>query len=111
MDVSSEVPDTASKRCDAHLVDGADVVYQREESQTGKGEEEDVSLVARKKGEKETYLTADLLQQPHQIRVIVHKHLSESSENVISVWITELKCGISIGEVRKGKHYSFIHNA
>ena len=100
MDVSSEVPDTASKRCDDHWVDGADVVYRREESQTEKREDEGN---AREEGENETHLVADLLQQPHQIRVIVHNQLSESSENVIFDRFTELKCGFSIEEVRKGK--------
>ena len=62
-------------------------------------------------GKDETHLTPDVSRQPHQIQVIVHNDLSESLENVIFDWITELKCGISIEEVRKGRHCNFTHNA
>src|SRR6218665_777064 len=99
MDVSSQAPDAASTRCDAHWV----IVYQRVESQTGKREEA---------GENETHLTtADLAQQPHQIRVIVHNDSSDSLENVLLKWFTELGFGFSIEEVRKGRRCNFTHNA
>src|SRR6218665_2681145 len=105
MDVSSQAPDEASKRCDAHWV----IVYQRVKSQTGKRVGDDD---AEEEAEKETRLTtADLSQQPHQIRVIVHNDPSDSLENVLLKWFTELGFGFSIEGVSKGRRCNFTHNA
>lgn len=82
------------------------IVYQREESQAGEREEEvDVEGDAwgMEEGENERQATSDVSRQPHQIRVIVHNDVSESLENVIFDWFKELKSGISIEEVRKGR--------
>src|SRR6218665_1446987 len=104
MDVSGKAPDTSSER----WVDAAQVVYQRQESQTGKREEDD----AEEEGENETLQsTADLSRQPHQIRVIVHNNHPDSSENVLVKWLdAEEQCGVSIEEVRKGRVCNLTHN-
>lgn len=103
MDVSRKAPDTSSER----RFDGADVVYQKQESQTGEREEDDTE----EEDENETLqATADLSRQPHQIRVIVHNNHSDSSDNVLVTWMTELQCGVSIEEVRKGRVCKFAHN-